>query len=91
MIRFYRLQSKTFISLVISPLMCLAIPGKITDIKETKATVDYGGVQREVDISLVEAKIGDYVIVHAGFAIQLLEKQDAEETLALFKELLENA
>lgn len=84
-------QSKTFISLAISPLMCLAIPGKITAITGTKAIVDYGGVQREIDISLIDPKIGDYVIVHAGFAIQLLDKQDAEETIAIFKELLEHA
>lgn len=71
--------------------MCLAIPGKVTEINGAKAVVDYGGVQREVDISLVEPKIGDYVIVHAGFAIQLLDKQDAEETLAIFKELLDHA
>ena len=71
--------------------MCLAIPGKITTIKGTKAIVDYGGIKREADISLVNVKKGDFILVHAGFAIQKLEEKDAEETLKLFEEILENA
>ena len=71
--------------------MCLAIPGKITkiDVKTHHAIVDYGsGTKRNADVTLVEVKIGDYVLVHAGFAIQVLEKKEAEETLALFREML---
>ena len=71
--------------------MCLAVPGKIMKINGTKALIDYGGVEREADISLVDVRIGDFVIVHAGFAIQVLDERDAEETLQLFEELLENA
>jgi hydrogenase expression/formation protein HypC len=71
--------------------MCLAIPGKITTIKGTKAIVDYGGIKREADISLVNVKKGDFILVHAGFAIQKLEEKDAIETLKLFEEILENA
>ena len=56
-----------------------------------RARVDYGGVIRDVDISLVDVKPGDYVIVHAGFAIQVLNEKDAKETLKIFEELLENA
>lgn len=70
--------------------MCLAIPGKILSIDGTTAKVDYGdGTVRNADISLVDASVGEYVIVHAGFAIQILDEKEAKETLTLFKELLE--
>ncbi len=71
--------------------MCLAIPGKIVtiDTKNQSATVDYGsGTKRKANVSLVEVKIGDYVLVHAGFAIQVLDEKEAKETLALFREML---
>jgi len=71
--------------------VCLAIPGKIVDIdaEKERAVVDYGdGTKREANITLVEVKIGDYVLVHAGFAIQVLDEKDAEETLDLFREML---
>ena len=74
--------------------MCLAIPGKIKsiDAKTNHAQVDYGdGTARTVNVTLVEVKIGDYVLVHAGFAIQVLDQKEAEETLALFKEMLRAA
>ncbi len=71
--------------------VCLAVPAKVIEIKENKAKVDYGGIIRDVDISLVNVKPGDYVIVHAGFAIQVLNEKDAKETLRIFEELLENA
>jgi len=71
--------------------VCLAVPGKIIEIEGKKAKVDYGGIKREVDISLVNAKEGDYVIVHAGFAIQVLDEKNAIETLKLFEEIFENA
>ena len=71
--------------------MCLAIPGKIIEIdnKTNHAIVDYGdGTKRKVNISLIETKIGDYVLVHAGFAIQILDEKEALETLDLFREML---
>lgn len=66
--------------------MCLAIPGKIKSInKETHhAKVSFNGIEKDVNCELVEVKKGDYVVVHAGFAIQKLGKQDASEILALF-------
>jgi len=68
--------------------MCLAIPMKVISKKGNTAIVDLDGVRRQIDISLVsKVKIGDYVIVHAGFAIQKLRKKDAEETIALLKEV----
>ena len=71
--------------------MCLAIPGKIIELDKKKqtATVDYGsGTKRKANVSLVKIKIGDYVLVHAGFAIQVLDEKEALETLSLFKEML---
>ena len=68
--------------------MCLAVPGKITALKKGNAEVDFSGVKRNVSLDLVpSAKKGDYVLVHAGFAIQLLDSEDALETLKLFKEI----
>ena len=69
--------------------MCLAIPAKVMSLIGDIANVDFGqGVLREVNVSLVEAKIGDYVLVHAGYAIQIIEEQDAKETLALWDSIL---
>ena len=71
--------------------MCLAIPGKIIEIDENTehATVDYGdGTKRKANITLVDVKIGDYILVHAGFAIEVLNEKEALETLDLFREML---
>ena len=69
--------------------ICLAIPGKIIEINGDKAKVQYGEtVTNTANITLVEVKIGDYVLVHAGFAIQVLSEKEAMETLALWEEVL---
>jgi hydrogenase expression/formation protein HypC len=68
--------------------MCLAVPGKIISLKGGNAEVDFAGVKRAVSLDLVpEAKKNDYVLVHAGFAIQVLQQEEAQETLKLFKEI----
>ncbi len=68
----------------------MAIPAKVIGIREDRAKVDFGeGVLREVNITLVNAKIGDYVLVHAGYAIQVLDENEAQETLRLWNEILE--
>lgn len=70
--------------------MCLAIPAKVLKINGEMAQVDFGeGVLRETNVSLVNACAGDYVLVHAGYAIQVLSEKDALETLNLWNELLE--
>jgi len=72
--------------------MCLAVPMKIVKLTGTDAVVELGGVQRPVNLTLIsdsELTIGDYVIVHAGFAIQKLDSADAEERLKLLQEMLE--
>jgi hydrogenase expression/formation protein HypC len=68
----------------------MAIPAKVVSVKEDKAKVDFGeGVLREVNVALVNAKVGDYVLVHAGYAIQVLDEKEALETLELWSEILE--
>ncbi len=68
--------------------MCLAVPGKIISFKNSNAEVDFSGVRRAVSLDLVpDARKNDYVLVHAGFAIQVLDAKEAEETLKLFKEI----
>ena len=69
--------------------MCLAIPARVIHVDGGKAQVDFGeGVLRDVNVTLVDAKVGDYVLVHAGYAIQTVDEEDALETLALWKEIL---
>ena len=70
--------------------MCLGYPGKIIEIKGDYAKVDFGdGVIRDnIIISLVDAKVGDYVIVHAGYAIQVLDKEEAIRVIETWKEYL---
>jgi hydrogenase expression/formation protein HypC len=76
--------------------MCLGIPGKILTIYEDNGTkmakIDFGGVTREACIEVIpEAKPGDWTIVHAGFALNLLSESDAEETLNILREMAELA
>ena len=67
--------------------MCLAIPSKITGIQNDMAIVDVDGVKREASLLLLEdARVGDYVIVHAGFAIKKIDESAALETIGLLKE-----
>ena len=66
--------------------MCLAYPGKIISITENHAKVDFDGLVKKINISFVEVKKGDFVIVHAGFAIQKLDIEEADKTIKTFKE-----
>jgi len=70
--------------------MCLAIPSKIVEINDQMAVIDVDGVQRGCSLLLIEdPKIGEYVIVHAGFAIHKIDEQSAAESLELLKEAAE--
>ena len=70
--------------------MCLAIPSRITKIENQMAVIDADGVRREASLLLLEeARVGDYVIVHAGFAIQKIDEQTAQESLRLLREAAE--
>jgi len=67
--------------------MCLATPGKIIEIKGEEAVVDFNGISKKVMISLTpQVKVGDYVIVHAGFSIQKLSQENAQELSKLFEQ-----
>jgi hydrogenase assembly chaperone HypC/HupF len=65
--------------------MCLAIPGKIISIKNQLATVDFDGIQKEINISLVSVRAGEYVMVHAGFAIEKMDADYASEMKGYLK------
>ncbi|MBI3752534.1 MAG: HypC/HybG/HupF family hydrogenase formation chaperone [Deltaproteobacteria bacterium] len=71
--------------------MCLAVPSKIVEIKDAIATIDVHGARRDVSILLLpeEVTVGDYVLVHAGFAIQKIDKEAGEDAMKLINELLE--
>jgi len=72
--------------------MCLAVPARVTELRSGEAAiVDLGGVRKEISLALVEeVAVGDYVIVHVGFALQKLEPEEAERTLQLFRALAES-
>jgi len=71
--------------------MCLAIPARITRIENEMATIDVDGVQRQASLLLLpDVQVGDFVIVHAGFAIQKLDEEAAQETLRLLREMADN-
>lgn len=68
--------------------MCLAVPMRVTRIEGKRANVEYSGVALEVGLDLLpEVQIGDHVVVHAGFAIERLDPEAAEETLRLFEQI----
>jgi hydrogenase expression/formation protein HypC len=70
--------------------MCLAVPTRVLQIDGLKALVELGGLTRQASIMLVpDTEVGDYVLLHAGFAIQKLDEREAEETIRLFTEIAE--
>lgn len=74
--------------------MCLGVPGKIVEIYEANGLsmgkIDFGGVTREACLAYVpEAVIGDYTVIHVGFALHLISEQEAQETLALLMKIAE--
>lgn len=72
--------------------MCLAVPGKVISIGDhMRATVDMLGVQREASLRLVpDAKVGDFVLVHAGFGIQVVNPEEAAETIKLMQDMADS-
>jgi len=68
--------------------MCLAVPARVLSVEGQEAEVDLSGVRRRISVALTpEVRVGDYVIIHTGFAINVLDEEEAEETLRLFQEL----
>jgi hydrogenase expression/formation protein HypC len=72
--------------------MCLAVPSEIVSISDFVATIDVGGARRDISLMLLpeEAQVGDFVIVHAGFAIQKIDREAGQEALRLIEELVES-
>ena len=69
--------------------MCIAAPAQIVEIKDNVATVDFGGVRQQAKLDLVEdVDVGRYVLVHSGYAIEVLSDQEAKESLEAWDELL---
>ncbi len=69
--------------------MCLAIPSRIVEIENDIATIDVEGVRKKTSLLLLEnPKVGDYVIIHAGFAIHTIDEEEARETLRILREAL---
>lgn len=70
--------------------MCLAIPALVTSISGFEAQVEVGGISRGISLRLTpEAQVGDYVYVHAGFSISVVDEQEAQESLRILRELTE--
>jgi hydrogenase expression/formation protein HypC len=68
--------------------MCVAIPARVKSISGTTAEVEIGGVSREISVQLTpDVKAGDFVLVHAGFAIHVIDEEEARETMRLFEEI----
>lgn len=68
--------------------MCLAVPARVVALKDAIGKVEISGVTRDVSMMLLpEARVGDFVLVHAGFAMQIVDEKDAEETDALLAEM----
>ena len=68
--------------------MCLAIPALITKIEDKEADVEIGGISRRISLWLTpETKVGDYVLLHTGYAISVLDQTEAAETLKLFEDI----
>jgi hydrogenase expression/formation protein HypC len=68
--------------------MCLGVPARVVEVTGASATVEVGGTRREISVMLLDRVVpGDWVIIHAGFAIERLSPEEAERTLALFREI----
>lgn len=70
--------------------MCLAIPGKIIKIEGDLADIDFGGVIRQANVTMVEAKVGQWAVIHAGFAIEIMDEEEAQDTIKLWNEVLDS-
>jgi hydrogenase expression/formation protein HypC len=70
--------------------MCVAVPVKVVEIRTNRGLIEFGGIKKEIELSLTpDVRVGDYVLLHAGFAIQQLDEVEAKETLRLLEELRE--
>lgn len=70
--------------------MCLAIPGKIVSIEGDQANIDFGGALKTANISMVEANVGQWAVIHAGFAIEIMDEDEAQETIQLWNDFIDS-
>lgn len=70
--------------------MCLAMPGKVVSINGDVGDIDFGGVIKQANLSMVDVDVGEWVVVHAGFAIETMNEEEAMETLELWNEVLDH-
>ena len=71
--------------------MCLGIPGKVVEIEKNVAKVDVGGLLRDISLDLCpDVSVGEYVLIHTGFAIQKVDEKEAEETLEFLSQITED-
>lgn len=68
--------------------MCLALPGKVVKIDGENADIDFGGVIRQANVAMVDVEIGQWVVIHAGFAIEVMDEEEAQETISLWNDVL---
>ncbi len=71
--------------------MCLAVPVKVVAVEGNEAEVEIGGVKRSISIVLTpEAKVGDYVLLHTGYSLKIIDETEAQETIKLFDEIMQS-
>ena len=70
--------------------MCLAVPGKIVKIEGETADIDLGGVIRQASVAMIDAEVGQWAVIHAGYAIEVMDEDEARDTLKLWNEVLDH-
>ena len=70
--------------------MCLAVPGKIVNIEGETADIDFGGVIRQASVAMIDAEVGQWAVIHAGYAIEIMDEEEAQRTIQLWNEVLDH-
>ncbi len=70
--------------------MCLAVPGKIVKIEGETADIDFGGVIRQASVAMIDAEVGQWAVIHAGYAIEIMDEEEAQRTIQLWNEVLDH-
>ncbi len=70
--------------------MCLAVPGKIVKIDGETADIDFGGVIRQASVAMIDAEVGQWAVIHAGYAIEIMDEEEAQRTIQLWNEVLDH-
>lgn len=70
--------------------MCLAVPGKIVNIEGETADIDFGGIIRQASVAMIDAEVGQWAVIHAGYAIEVMDEEEAQRTIQLWNEVLDH-